>query len=152
MTLRCLINAVVQGDFSISAGAWISSRSADTSRGGGGGRASRQGWSLFVVEDCKASYTSIPLNWFVTEFEGLSSERHLISNSISKQPPCFVGCKTGVTQNWPLLEDQVPIIFQASWGRSGKQQQEQHSPNLRTIFISPPLYCSLPSQDSFPRS
>ena len=60
--LRCLINAVTHGDVSKSTGAWISSRSADTSRGGGGGRASRQCRSLFVEWACNASLTPISIH------------------------------------------------------------------------------------------
>ena len=35
---------------------------------------------------------------------------------------------------------QVARIFQASWGRSGKQQQEQNSPNLGTAFWTIPVF------------
>ena len=40
---------------------------------------------------------------------------------------------------------QVALILQASWGRSGKQQQEQTSPNhVEVLFSGPVLQSALP--------
>ena len=39
-------------------------------------------------------------------------------------------------RNWLKSGPQVVRIFQSSWGRSGKQQQEQNSPNLGDHFLT----------------